>query len=190
MKTLATSRTVPTGTRLEYAQKLVAEDFRPSENDWEWLGHGVYFWQDAPERAFAWAREWHGRKGYKGPIAVVAARIQLLDYIDLLDQAGMRLVTDYASALQKKVADEVRLLSNEYPMHRLDCEFFNSITTMLLSEGIEVRGYRAACVEGEPITHGSPIYDRSHVQLAVIDQTTILKKWIIEDVENPEKTER
>ena len=78
-----------------------------------------------------------------------------------------------------------RPLTNEYPVHRLDCELFNSATTMLLSEGHEVRGYRAACVEGDPITEGSPICDRSHVQLVVIDQTTILEKWIVEDVENP-----
>lgn len=173
------------GTRLEYAQKILDEDFRPSENSWEWLGHGVYFWQDAPDRAFGWAKEWHSRSGYEGPIAVVAARIQLFDFVDLLDQTGMRLVKDFASALQRKIANEERSLTNEYPIHRLDCELFNSVTTMLLSEGIEVRGYRAACVEGDPITEGSPIYDRSHVQLAVIDQTTILEKWIIEDVENP-----
>lgn len=172
------------GTRLEYAQRILDEDFRPSENNWEWLGHGVYFWQDAPERAFAWAKEWHGRSGYKGPIGVVAARIQLFDFVDLLEQAGMKLVKDFASAFLDKLVDQDRRLVNEYPIHRLDCELFNSITNVLLSKGIEVRGFRAACVEGEPITKGSPIFDQSHVQLSVIDQTTILEKWIIEDVKD------
>ncbi|HZU36517.1 MAG TPA: hypothetical protein VFA18_11440 [Gemmataceae bacterium] len=29
----------------------------PSANDWDWLGHGIYFWEHAPERALRWARE-------------------------------------------------------------------------------------------------------------------------------------
>ena len=125
------------GTRLEYAQKILNEDFRPSENSWEWLGHGVYFWQDAPERALAWATEWHGRAGYKGPIAVVAARIQLFDFVDLLDQAGMKLVKNFASEFVDKLLDDDRGLVNNYPIHRLDCELFNSMATVLLSKGIE-----------------------------------------------------
>lgn len=36
------------GTRLTFAERILAEDFRGSANDWEWLGHGIYFWQDAP----------------------------------------------------------------------------------------------------------------------------------------------
>lgn len=89
------------GTTLEAAKKIITDGFRPSSNPWEWLGHGIYFWQDAPNRARDWAKE-------------------------------------------------------------------------------VIRGYRAACVEGKRITTGSPIYDRSHVQLAVIDQDTILQKWIVE----------
>lgn len=68
------------------------------------------------------------------------------------------------------------------PSHGLRA--FNSVTTMLPSEGIEVRGFRAACVEGDPITKGSPIYDQSHVQLSVMDQTTIVEKWIVGNVKD------
>jgi len=30
--------------------------FRLSENDYDWLGSGVYFWEANPARALAWAR--------------------------------------------------------------------------------------------------------------------------------------
>ena len=70
-------------------------------------------------------------------------------------------------------------LQNKPPLNRLDCGLFNFATNMLGSTKIKVAGYRAACVEGERITPGSPIYDKSHVQIAVIDQTTILKKWMV-----------
>ncbi len=64
------------GTTLEAAQKIVTGGFLPSNNPWEWLGHGIYFWQDAPNRARDWAKEWHASKGYDGPIAVAAAQIE------------------------------------------------------------------------------------------------------------------
>src|SRR5437667_162610 len=28
---------------------------QPSENDYDWLGSGIYFWEDTPSRALEWA---------------------------------------------------------------------------------------------------------------------------------------
>jgi hypothetical protein len=55
-----------------------------SENDYDWLGTGIYFWEFGPDRAMAWAEELHGRypKRVTKP-AVLGAVIQLgtcLDY--------------------------------------------------------------------------------------------------------------
>ena len=40
-----------------FAEKLLSgevpiNDWKPSTNDYDWLGHGIYFWEYAPERAF------------------------------------------------------------------------------------------------------------------------------------------
>ncbi len=166
------------GTTLSAAQSIVTDGFLPSNSPWEWLGHGIYFWQDAPNRAREWARDWHARKGYEGPIAVVAARIDLHAFVDLLDQVDMDLVSAYARKFEIRMAQLGSRLKNKYPVHRLDCAIFNFLTNVLSSRGRAVRGYRAACVEGKAITTDSPIYDRSHLQLAVIDQDAILEKWI------------
>ncbi len=32
---------------------------KPSTNDYDWLGHGVYFWENSPKRAMAWAQYVH-----------------------------------------------------------------------------------------------------------------------------------
>lgn len=40
----------------ERAQCKVPAPFYVSTNEWEWLGHGVYFWLMAPTRAAKWAR--------------------------------------------------------------------------------------------------------------------------------------
>ena len=30
---------------------------QPSENDYDWLGPGIYFWVDSPDRALDWAKD-------------------------------------------------------------------------------------------------------------------------------------
>lgn len=44
------------GCTKAFARKLMLEEaaiegWRPSENDWDWLGHGIYFWEHSPARA-------------------------------------------------------------------------------------------------------------------------------------------
>ncbi len=32
-------------------------DLKPSENSWDWLGSGIYFWEQNPGRALEYANE-------------------------------------------------------------------------------------------------------------------------------------
>ena len=32
------------------------DDLKISRNDYDWLGHGVYFWEQNPDRAFEYAK--------------------------------------------------------------------------------------------------------------------------------------
>ena len=43
---------------------LLNEPFRPSENAYDWLGAGIYFWEANPDRALDWARH---RSSLKNP---------------------------------------------------------------------------------------------------------------------------
>jgi len=50
---------------------LSIDEWAPSENAHDWLGHGLYFWEHAPERALEWARRKVERDGVgdeRGPI--------------------------------------------------------------------------------------------------------------------------
>jgi hypothetical protein len=79
------------GTSRAAAEKLVAgEPFGQSENDDDWLGHGIYFWEYAPQQAWAWARLRYGQ----ADAAVVGALIRLGRCIDLLDPSNADLLKD------------------------------------------------------------------------------------------------
>ena len=41
---------------MDAAIEIIESGFKPSNNDYDWLGEGVYFWQDAPIRAKQWAQ--------------------------------------------------------------------------------------------------------------------------------------
>jgi hypothetical protein len=127
-----------------------------------------------------WARSWLGQQGHRGPLAVVAAKIDLRNFVDLLDLEGMRILRQATGEFQKDLELDGKILLNKPPVNRLDCGLFNCATNVLRFQEIRIAGYRAACVEGERIAPESPIYDKSHVQIAVIDRTAILEKWMVE----------
>jgi hypothetical protein len=54
--------------------------FQQSENGYDWLGKGIYFWEDAPNRAAEWANKKFGGAG-----AVVRATIVVGECLNLFD---------------------------------------------------------------------------------------------------------
>lgn len=77
------------------AERLLdGEDWLSSENDYDWLGRGIYFWEHGEDRALRFARQQQARGRIQTP-AVVVAVIQLGECFDLLDT---RFVHDLAKA--------------------------------------------------------------------------------------------
>src|SRR5438094_563430 len=45
------------------AGRISMEQWRSSQNDYDWLGGGIYFWEHAPGRAWQWVRQRFGDAG-------------------------------------------------------------------------------------------------------------------------------
>src|SRR3954449_1610301 len=83
------------GTTVENATRIIAEGrFQLSANDYDWLGDGIYFFQDAPNRAWEWARHRHGADG-----VVIGSLIRRDDCLDLLDIRSNDLLVDAYTSL-------------------------------------------------------------------------------------------
>ena len=80
------------------AQKVIngQSSLNKSTNDYDWLGSGIYFWQNSPERAMEYAKTAMQRTGstIKEP-TVVGAVIDLGNCLDLLE---MKHIQDVKSA--------------------------------------------------------------------------------------------
>lgn len=86
------------GTSSNDVEKILSEGFKPSINEYDWLGDGVYFFQDAPERAWEWARKIHRENA-----AVIGANIRLEDCIDLLDMRWTSVLSEMYDEFLKRV---------------------------------------------------------------------------------------
>ena len=66
-------------------------DLLSSTNDYDWLGNGIYFWENNEERAWQWAKDLAKRKNsqIKEP-AVVGAIIDLGYCFDLTDSTYLQ----------------------------------------------------------------------------------------------------
>ena len=69
-----------------------------SVNEYDWLGHGVYFWDNSPGRALEFAKmlsklKNRGKGAIKKP-AVIGAVIDLGFCLDLLDYQNLTLIKD------------------------------------------------------------------------------------------------
>ena len=149
--------------------------FQLSQNPYDWLGDGVYFFQDASERAWEWAYSNHGKEA-----AVIGAEIRLVDCLDLLDIGWSKVITEaHDQFLDYYRRSGLNIPRQTSGAHRLDREVINYAVGVWAEQGTIIRCVRAAFSEGRAVYPDSAIFDRSHVQIAVRDvETCIIRSWL------------
>jgi len=154
-----------------------------SENTYDWLGSGAYFWENDPKRALQWA-EWikahpqHFRHKIQNP-AVVGAIINPGNCLDLTDTESLRLVKE-TYELYKFVQESIEekpLLENEkwfsgdedLVKRHLDCAVINLLHEVREKssekEASPFDAVRGIFVEGPELYPGAKIMSRSHIQI-------------------------
>lgn len=150
---------------------LAGQPFHLSANEWDWLGEGVYFWENAPTRAQDWARQRFGAEA-----AVLEARIRLGRCLNLLDTKHFAdIVRVYYTIVAELSAQGLPVPENKPDGRRyLDQRVLNLYCR--IHGDITQRPYqtvRGCFPEGEPIFPGSGILSKTHVQVAVRDSRCI-----------------
>ena len=160
-------------------------DFRSSENDYDWLGRGIYFWEHGPERALEWAREEHRRNPSKiATPAVIGAVIHLGRCFDLLDVRYTRylghvfpsyLAQQEAAGLPIPRNDGLRNRAGDLLLRCLDCSVLNwTVDTLGHDAKAPFQTVRGVFIEGGEAFPGSCIMEKSHIQIAVRDPECIV----------------
>lgn len=155
------------------AERLLAGDpFMPSENNYDWLGHGIYFWEANPERGLEFARTASRRTGARiEDPAVIGAVIDLGACLDLTTSEGNAQVrTAYPVLCAMAAADGNPLpVNNTDGLRRnLDCAVVNTLHRILDQTGKPpIDTVRGIFVEGPPLYPGSGFHKKTHVQICV-----------------------
>jgi hypothetical protein len=160
------------GTSRDAVAHLLARDIRPSDQHFEWLGTGLYLWQDSPWRAQQWAEARYGADA-----AVVVARVDLEGCLDLLNPSWQVKVADadFEFAFECITSGVPIPVNTDHGNHARDAATINFYCDRVAADGGLVRSVRAIFEEGEPIFEASKIRSQSHVQIAVRDLTAILQ---------------
>ena len=156
-------------------------ELQPSKNDYDWLGSGIYFWENAPERALRWAQEQQKRNpgSIKNP-AVVGAVVHLGNCLNLMDKASNQPIGEAYKVLEvvfaeiRKRLPEFKIPANGKKLHRLDALVLNTACMFAERNKYPYDTIRAAFIEGEPVFKGSAIQSDTHIQLCVRNSASIV----------------
>lgn len=154
--------------------------FSPSNNDYDWLGRGIYFWEHGPDRALRFIMTKLRREKRREKPAVVGALLTLGYCFDLLDTSA----TSSLAKAYPEFVKHMRIAGQALPRNRgaapdlalryLDCGMLNWYLAEHWIAGQEFQTVRGCFAEGGPAFPGSGIQRESHVQIAVRDPACII----------------
>ncbi|MFL5354130.1 hypothetical protein [Archangium sp.] len=163
------------------AERLLGgASLEPSQNAYDWLGEGIYFWEYGEDRALQFAQEQVERGRVRTP-AYVGALIQLGDCFDLLDtRFTSELAAAYVPWMESQPPEKLPLPRNagpapDYKLRYRDRAVLDWYLEFLeQEEGRRYDTVRCGFLEGEPVFPGSGILKQTHIQLTVRNPSCIV----------------
>ena len=151
---------------------------KASANSYDWLGHGIYFWEQNYERALDWARR---SQKIKKP-AVVGAVIDLGYCLNLTDSSSENVLKIGYDILKQKCemtgeplpTNKKSSFTTDILLRDLDCAViqqihdYNNETNQQTFDSV-----RGIFIEGDPPYPGSEFRVKTHVQLCIVNPNCI-----------------
>jgi hypothetical protein len=163
-------------------------EIKISQKPFDWLGHGLYFWENNYDRALQWANEKKARGAITHP-AVIGAALYLGYCCDFLDRRYIALLANYFSNMEERYKEMGKELpqNKDLPqdthkdkiMRHLDCAAIEHMHAEIFDQvkmNIQKDGYskfklfdtvRGVFTEGGPAFRGAGLFAKSHIQICV-----------------------
>lgn len=165
-----------------------------STNDYDWLGHGIYFWENNETRALQYARNMMRRKGSSvSEPAIIGAVIDLGYCMDLMDSMYLSELQEAYSVLDFMLKQSGKVLpvnstigsSADKLMRRLDCAVIEMAHSM--NEDADNRPYdtvRGVFWEGKELYPGAGFTEKNHIQICVRNPNCIKGFFLPREIDN------
>lgn len=155
------------------------EHLTNSTNTYDWLGNGIYFWLNDPQRAYEWACETHKRhpEKVKEPY-VIGAIINLGLCLNFCERSSVMLLQKSYNKLEESFKQLGLNINNELVntspdrggfnlIRPLDCAVIENLHKMVEKEGINFDTVYGYFQEGKDAFLGGGIKEKSHIQVCV-----------------------
>lgn len=166
------------GCTSEQAEKLLSNELpmRESKKEHDWLGQGMYFWENDPVRADEWART--SPKSNFDP-CVVGAVIDLGHCLNLMNYemlAELKIANSFLerSLGAEKYAELRNVGGTDLLKRHRDCAVMRTLHQ--LRKDADVPAYdtvRAVFWEGEELYDNAGFKEKNHIQICVRDPKMI-----------------
>lgn len=147
--------------------------FAVSQNSYDWLGEGIYFWLSDPDRALSFVQEKFAREGIAERPAVVGAIIDMGLCLDLSTIAGVQAV----KTAYRGFARTVRIAGEAMPENsgghdllrrNLDCAVINYLHFAREEASVPpIDTVRGIFQEGAAAFPNAGFREKTHTQIAV-----------------------
>ncbi|KHD07658.1 hypothetical protein PN36_03935 [Candidatus Thiomargarita nelsonii] len=150
--------------------------FKASKNDYDWLGNGMYFWENSPHRAEKYGEELKNKRQKLDTPFVVGAVIHLGYCFDLLESHSLQLLKNHYYSLKKtylKVGLEMPGnndigANTDKLLRKLDCAVFEYMhSEMKKNETKPFDSIRAAFWEGKELYPSAGFKEKNHIQICI-----------------------
>ena len=182
--------------------KTLAEDvvlgkkmLKESDHDYDWLGHGIYFWENNVERAEQWADDNSKRKDslIKTP-GVLGAFLDLGNCLDLTDSGSLQQLKLPYETLKKTLflagldmpvnVDPLRVKSKDRILRKLDCAVISTLHKLRQNAGLPpYDSVRGVFWEGDELYPGAGFREKNHIQIAIVNPNCIKGFFLPRDVD-------
>ena len=151
--------------------------FVSSNNQYDWLGSGMYFWESNNSRALDYAFEVkdNPKMGTISDPCVIGAVIDLGHCLDLIEHDNLLRLKKYYALLKKnysKIGKDIPINNMEKKLHYLDRDVIELLHNEIengenVDELNSFDSVRAVYNEGEELYPNAGFNDKNHIQLCV-----------------------
>ena len=154
---------------------LKKQPLKRSNNKYDWLGNGIYFWENSYERACEWAST-------KENPSVIGAIIDLGNCLNLTDYYSSGILKNGYNLLKKKCEKAGVPIPTNRKLHNsttvllrdLDCAVIEEIHLFNKENNIPMYdSVRGVFTEGDVAFPGSCFLEKTHIQLCIVNPNCI-----------------
>lgn len=166
-------------------EKVVAgrENLLASKNDYDWLGNGIYFWENNESRALQWAEELAKRRrsSVKNP-AIIGAIIDLGYCLDLTDslcleelRKGYETLVTMCKETGMQMPENTSMgNSTDLLLRKLDCAVIETMHKInKLANKRPYDSVKGVFWEGKPLYPNAGFAEKNHIQICVCNPNCI-----------------